>query len=355
MKKKILSLLLIVCTFFVFSNVYALEVFEAGESVITEGEYDSSRLVAGNRVDKKSNVDGISFVAGNEVILEGSSTYGLFAGNTLSVKERIEKDLFIAGNGINILEDAVIGRDAYVAGNAVKVSGTIERNLNVGCMSINLSGATIKGDAYIDADIIALDETTVITGKLTYNEDAGISGLDKANVGSSKAKKMHQEREEFTPINPIYMFILSIISSYLVMLVVLGLVPNAKERINDLKYDGNTIFKYLVSGLGVLFLVPFIVLLAVFTIILTPLSLITLAVYAVSVYLASLISSYVVGNILSTKVFKVDNMYLSLAIGIVLVRFLKLIPILGDFVTLICLLFGLGLIFYYIKNKGEKK
>ena len=191
-------------------------------------------------------------------------------------------------------------------------------------------------------------------GKLTYNEKANISGLDKATVGSSETKKMHVEKKEFSPINPVYMFIISIISAYIVMLAILGIVPNAKERLASLKFDGNTIFNRLLAGIGVLFLVPIVALLAVFTLILTPISLITLAVYFVSIYLAGLISSYVIGDVISKKLLKMDNMFFSLALGIVLVKFLKLIPILGDFVVLITLLYGLGLIFFYIKNKGEK-
>ena len=339
---------------FAVSNVYALEVFNAGDNVIEEGNYESSRLVAGNRVNATATVDGISFIAGNEVILDGSSTYGFYAGNTLSMSGSIEKDLFIAGNGINILGDANIGRDIYVAGNGVKISGTVGRNLNVGASSVNLSGATINGDAYVASTLIVLDEKTVITGKLIYDEDASISGLDKATVGSVETKKMSNEQiVNYNPMTNVYSFIVSAIAAFIVMLVLFYLIPKSKDKLDTLKFDGSTLFKTLVIGLAVLFLLPFILVLAIFTGFLTPLALIFVVIYAVSIYLAYLLSYYVVGNLITTKLIKKDNVYLSLAIGIVLVKLLMYIPVLGGFISLICLLYGLGLVFNFIKARGN--
>ena len=355
MKKKLFGLFLIACiSLFSFSNVYALEIVKAGDNVIQEGDYDSTRLVAGYKVTNKATVDGISFIAADEVVLEGKSVYGFYAGNTLSVKENVEKDLFIAGNGINILDDAHIGRDAYIAGNAIRISGVIERNLNVGGTSVNLSGARISGDAYIAADIIVLDEKTVINGKLTYDEDAGISGLDKATVGSVKVKKISKEAAiTYNPMQHIYNFIISAIAAFIVMMVLFYIIPRSKEKLDELKFDGNTLFITLVIGLAVLFFTPIIAIIGLFTGFLTPLALILLGVYATSIYLAYLLSYYVIGNLITTKLIKKDNIYLALAIGIVLTKLVMYIPMIGGFVSLICLLYGLGLVFDFIKSRGK--
>ena len=355
MKKKFLNLILVLCLSLVMSkNVYALKIVEAGDNVIQEGTYDSTRLAAGYKVESTANIDGVSFVAGNVLTLEGSSTYGAFAGNTITVKERVEKDLFIAGNGISLTEEAFVGRDAYIAGNAIKISGTIERNLNVGGSAVNLSGAKIKGDAYVASEVVVLDENTVIDGKLTYNEDASISGLDKATVGTVKTKKMNKA-EVVKPrfIDSIYAFVISLVAAYIVMLVLFYLIPKSKEKLDLLKFDGGTIFKTLLIGLGVLFLLPIVAIFALLTGFLTPLAFIAIMVYLVSVYLAELLSCYVVGNLLTTKMIKKDNVYLALAIGILLLKLLSLIPTLGSFVTLIALLYGLGLVFDFIKSRGK--
>ena len=355
MKKKILSLFLFLCLSLVtFTNVYALKVGEAGDNVNQDGNYDSTRFIAGNRVYNNAHVDGISFVAGNQVTLEGSATYGAYAGNSLNVKEKIEKDLFLAGNIITIYEEAFVTRDAYIAGNNVRIKGTIGRNLNVGASTVNLSGAKINGDAYILADMIVLDEKTVIEGKLTYSDDTSISGLDKATISSVKTKNFKTEKVvTYNVMDSIYVFLLSAIAAFIVMMVLFYIIPRSKEKLDDLKYDGSTIFKTLVIGLAVLFFTPIVALFALITGFLIPLSLIVLAVYLVSIYLATLLSSYVVGNLITTKLIKKDNIYLALVIGILLIKVLILLPFLGVFVGIIALLYGLGLIFDFIASRGR--
>ena len=220
-------------------------------------------------------------------------------------------------------------------------------------MSVNLSGATINGDTYIAADVILLDEDTIINGKLTYDEDASISGLDKATIGSVETKKIDKTVVNYNPMDNIYDFIVSAIAAFIVMIVLFYMIPKSKDKLDNVKFDGNTIFKTLLFGLAVLFLVPIISLIAVFTGFLTPLALILGAVYGISIYLAYLLSYYIVGNIITTKLIKKDNVYLALVIGIILVKLLKVLPVLGGFVSIICLLYGLGLIFNFIKSRDE--
>ena len=355
MKKKILGLLLILCLSLVtFTDVYALKVTEAGANVNPKGSYDSTRLVAGNTVDDQSTVDGISFVAGNQVIFGGNSTYGLYAGNSLSVKGTINRDLFIAGNSINLYSESSIGRDAYIAGNIIKISGTIGRNLNVGGTSIDLSGAQIAGNVYVASEVVVLDENTVIGGKLTYDEDASITGLDKATVGNVEVIKIAKEVITINPIDYVYSFVLGAAGAFIVMLVLFYIMPKFKTGLDKTKFDSATMFKTLVIGLAILFFVPIAAIFALFTGFLTPLALIVLAIFLISIYVAYLVSYYIVGNLITTKLLKKDSVYLSLTIGIIVVKLAILIPVVGGFIALISLLYGLGLIFDFIKRRGEK-
>ena len=81
-----------------------------------------------------------------------------------------------------------------------------------------------------------------------------------------------------------------------------------------------------------------------------PLVLITLMIYFTSIYLSTLLSGYVIGNILNKKVFKNNNIYLALIIGIIIVRIVKYIPFIGGLLLAILLSFGMGLIYKYIVN-----
>ena len=137
------------------------------------------------------------------------------------------------------------------------------------------------------------------------------------------------------------------------MIVLFYLIPNSKEKLNNVELQASPILKTVGIGLLVLIVAPIAIIIAMFTGVLTPISLITLAVFAIAIYLSTLLSSYVLGNIINTKLLKNDNVYLSLVIGIILIKLIKLIPILGGWIAALALFYGMGLIYKYITNQTK--
>lgn len=354
MKKKFLSLFsILLLMFLTVSNVSALEVAEAGDTITEEGTYDSLRFVAGNKVTSKSTVDGISFVAGNDLYLEGSTIYGMYAGNMITINGNIDKDLLAAGNKIVINADTTIGRDVYLAGNQIEIKTNLPRDLRAGGSTIDISGITISGDAYLAAERIILDENTVINGTLTYYDDSKIIGLEEATIGDVIIKKVDKVEIEYGLKERIYAFFVSVIAAFLTMLCLLYFIPKTKDKLAKLDLSFGNIAKTACIGFLILVVIPLTSLFALFTGFLTPLAIIVLAIYFISIYLASLFVSYIVGNVITNKVFKKDDMYLALAIGIVLIKLLKLIPILGGYIHAVVLFYGLGIIYDFIKNSKK--
>ena len=352
MNKKFLgffSVLLI--SFMMFTNVHALNVVEAGETVIHEGEYDSTKLVAGNIVTDKASVNGLSFVAGNEVTLEGTSEYGFYAGNILTINENITKDAFIAGNSITIGKNATLGRDVYIAGNSITINANVTRDLRIGGSVVDLRGVTVGGNAYIDASEIILDKDTIINGKLQYIEEAQVKGLDVASVNEIKAVKAPEVKIEYNFKDRLFHFLESTFAALIVMLILFYLLPSSKKELDNLKIDFVGVCKNTLIGLALLIVVPVVAIIALFTGVLTPLALIVGVIYGISLYLASLLVYYLVGKYITTKLIKNDSIYLTLICGIVLVKLLEFVPYLGGFISLLSLLYGLALIFKFIKRK----
>lgn len=354
MKKKILSLLSIfLLMVLTVNNVYAIEITKADNIVNDEGTYDSLRLVAGNKVTSKATIDGISFIAGNDLYFEGNSTYGMYAGNLITVNGNIEKDLLVAGNKIIISEDATIGRDVYLAGSQIEVKANLARDLRAGGDTIDLSGITIGGDAYIGADRVILDENTIINGTLTYYDEATIIGLEKATIGNVVTKKIDKVIVEYDLKERIYAFFVSTVAAFITMLCLLYFVPKTKEKLEKLDLSFGNIAKTACIGFLVLAVIPLISLFAMFTGFLTPLAIIVLAIYFISIYLASLFVCYIVGNAISKKLLKKDDMYIALLIGILIVKLAKIIPIVGGYIHAVVLFYGLGIIYDFIKNSKK--
>ncbi len=351
MKKIIYLLLIFLVVFMTMSNVYAIDIAKVGETVIQEGEYDSIRFVAGNSVTNKATVKGLSLIAGNQLTLHGSSEYGFYAGNVVNINENIQKDLFAAGNSVIIGSSAEIGRDVFIAGNIVVIGSNLKRDLRVGASKVDISGITIMGDAYIDCDRLIMNEDTVITGKLTYYESTVVSGIENAKIGSKNVKEVSEVVVEYTVLDKIQELVFSYFSSVVVMIIVLLILPRAKERLNNTKIEVGYIAIMSAIGFGLLVFIPIVSLIALFTGILTPLALIIIALYIIIVYLSSLVTAYVFGNLICTKLIKVDSMFASVLIGILLLKLVTLIPVIGGFIVFLSIVYGIGLIGKFIVSR----
>ena len=357
MKKSIKLFSIILFMFLFISNINATSLGEFDETVNQEGEYNSVRFIGGNNVQNKATIDGISFGFGNNITTNGHVTYGVYLGNDISVNEFIEKDLFVAGNNINIGSEAILSRDVFAAGNIIGIYTNVGRDLRAAGSYVSLKGITVGADAYIDAEKIVLDENTTITGKLSYPENANITGLDVAKVGSVVVKEVIEDDiEESIDAYSRYMFVTWLIAAIVTTLIILALFPKLRERLNKANLEFGEIGKTSLIGLGVLFVVPIISLFTIFTVLLTPLTLIVLAIYAVGLYLSKLFASYIVGNIIM-KQFKLknDRYVLSILVGVVLTRLLSLIPVLGSIVQFMLLIYGLGLIYTMFTTNNKKK
>ena len=359
MKNKLLKIFsAILVTFLFIGNVNAITIADAGDNVTQEGEYNSVRFVAGNTVTNKAKIDGLSFAAGNTIFGFGDLSYGFYAGNVLNLNDKVEKDLFVAGNNITIGPEAVIGRDLFVAGSTIIINSNIGRDLRAGAEYVSLKGITINGDAYIDASNIELDEKTVITGKLSYPSTASVSNVDKASIGSIEVKEVKEvNTDEIVKSFESTMFIYSLLAGIVTIIILLAVLPGLRDKLNKVKLDGKEMLSSALQGILVLIVVPVVSLFTILTGLLTPLTLIVLAIYFICLYLAPLFVAYYIGYIINTKLFKLKNAHLILSsiLGITVLKLVCLIPVVGGLIKFIALVYGLGLIYMLIKTNISKK
>lgn len=344
MKKFILSLVLTITSLFMLSNVSALEITKSGDNVTVEGDYSSLRLIAGNKVNNKSTNDGLSVMAANDLLLEGESAYGFYAGRNITVRETILKDLFIAGSNITF-DSAYIGRDLYIAGSDVVLDATIGRNLNAGAKVIDLSDVKIMGDAYIDANTIILNENTEIYGVLNCSIDAKVEGLDIASVHDVKTH-VENEVEKVSTVDSISSGIISFIGQFILLVIILLLLPSFKEELDVEDLAISNIIKNVGIGFTLLILVPILSIFGMITVILLPVGILTLIFYIIAIYLAFLFVCYVIGNMITTKYFQKDNLYLKAFVGLLIGKIISMIPYIGGLIVFLMILFGIG---HYIK------
>lgn len=350
MKKKI-GFLLLIMVFFLATPVMAKGSFYAGESVSVEEDTDSTTFVAGNTIDVKANVEGMNFVAGNVINLSSTQDYLFVAGNNITITNASAKDMFIAGDTITIRETEV--RDLYAAGDMITIDSKIARNAYLGGDKIIIN-SEIDGDVVISSDNIVLGENAIINGTLKYPEGVKVNKSDNASVNKMKSYKSEEFNIELSFADKyIVPTMISYISMLLIAFLLLTVCKKKFETVAKMSKKPIDMLKTVGIGLLGLIVIPVAAFILMLTLIGIPLSFIALIIYGILLYLSIIPTAYYFGNWLLEK--NIKNNYLVLTLSLLALYILKVIPIIGGFVELAIICFGLGTYLFLIKDSVKVK
>ena len=357
MKKRIFSIVIVLLLCIAFP-VSAKEINKfhtvANDNVSFKDTVKGDSAIAGNLVDIIGSIDGIGFIAGNTVNVNGDLEYGFVAGNTINVNGNISKNIYAAGNSINISKDAKVERDAFIMANEVIISGELNRDVSLGATSLTIkSDAKINGNVTIDANKLIVEEGASIEGILKYNSDAKVELSNDAKIGNVVIYDNNQSADNNSNILGT---VISVINMLVVFAIIYALFPRVCDNTISNYDESKNYLKNFGIGLLVLFCVPIICILLLISSIGLSLGLILGVLYAVSIYLAFIISGFILGDLIITKLFKqnISNILVGF-IGIIVLQLLMIVPYIGSIIGIIALPLGLGTIFSLVFIDGRKK
>lgn len=322
-------------------DVYA----EAGADLKSSRSLFHSFFLAGNSIDSSDSVDGVAAFAGNIVNFSGDAEYAALAGNSVKVSGSVGRDLFVAGNSIEIDEDASIGRDIFAAGSSVIVRSMLYGNVFMRGNRLVLENVTIDGDLDVLADEIVIKGQSSVNGVFRYNDNASITGLDDLVASSTETVENGSSSgaSDFDFASTLSSWLMKLVGRLILMLVVVSLAPKFAKKLLE-SFRLSTSWKHL--GLGLLFLVftPLAAILTLITVIGAPVALLAICLYGVFALLSSVVTGGVVGNEITNRFLKKSklNLPLKYALGISVVWALSLIPVLGGLVSAVSICFGFG-------------
>lgn len=356
--KKIFKLLMVIALIVLINPIVAKAntqdgLFRADYSITVEDKMDGSGFVAGNIVTINNEVNGILFGAGNVVNVSSKSDYMFIAGSSVTLNGTSSKDAFVAGSIIE-LNNLKLDRDLYVAGQKITVSGTVGRNAFVSGSDVVIDGI-INGDLFVDAEEITINSNAIINGKLSYNDDAQIETSKEAKIASKttyKNKSVNTEVDKDVSITSIIVSKLintltSLLNILVVGLLMVLLLPRLFEKLKEI--EPNRLLPSFAWGLLILVVTPIAALIALITYVGIATSILSVALYAIFIYISTILSSFTITSLVLKN--KVKNPYLLLLIGLSCLYLIKLIPFVGGLVTFALICLGLGLILYAFKRK----
>ncbi|MFA9416148.1 polymer-forming cytoskeletal protein [Natrinema sp. HArc-T2] len=293
-------------------------------------------------VEEGETVDELQAVGGT-VVVRGTVTGDVSAaGGDIRIEETGQVDGNLEGGAGSVTIAGTVAGDVDVGAGSVTVAenGTVNGTFTAGAGTVVIDGA-IEDDAEIGAETIRLGETATITGDLRYGGD--LEGNTDAVAGNieedpSLGVDVAPAVQPFASwLFAAYAFAVNLVLGA----ILLALFPRFSGRVADRVATGP--LRSGLVGLGVFVGVPILLIALAITIIGIPLSVIGILVFALLLWIGTVYGFFAVASWILSLV-GLGNRWLALIVGLLVGAALTLVPIVGDLVTLLVLLLGLGAI-----------
>lgn len=366
------------------------DVFVSREESLSE---DLTLFASTISVDGYVDADVIAF--SRSLVITGVINHDLQGGaETVDLTGQVGDDLRIGGRYVDVRgpvgDDAIAFCERFTLGTSGRVGGEarvwcseayfqgdVDGNLRASCgraevhghvggdlaieaESIKISGP-VDGDADLKAASIILLPGCIIAGSLSYSSPDEIEIQEGARVMGSierRAMEVEAEKEEtaaefLAGLGAVWAFlkVAFFVGQIIVGLILLGLFR--KPAVHMATTFSGHIWKSL--GIGVVFACCAIVasLILPFTVIGLPLAIMLICFSLIIWYLASIVVGLAVGGLMvgAFKARSTGRLIGGLILGLLILRALSFVPILGFLIQLFVVLAGMGAILIAMKTR----
>lgn len=313
--------------------------YAAGGVVDVDAEVSGDVIVAGGELFIGHRIDGDIMAAGGTVKIRGEVKDDVrIAGGDLYIDASIGDDLAVSGGSITVSPATTIGGEAWLAGGEVHMAGTVNRDLKITAGNIRLSG-TVHGDVELEGGEIQILEGAQIDGELRYQSPEESSIDSAANI---TGKITYQELDwDYSPKGFGILFSLTIV---IAAILLFWLFP--KFTLSSADRITADPWKSLGLGLVLLVVTPMVATMLMFLVLGVWIGLTVLALYLVALLLGFLIACFFLGDrgakLVNRDLNTRGRRILSVTLAILLIGFIKIIPLIGGLILFALLLFGLG-------------
>ncbi len=325
-----------------FSDV-ANDLYLAGQSVEVSGHVLDNAFLAGQNVDlRQAAIDGDLMVAAENVTVGG----------------RIGGDIYAFAARLSLLEGSEVAGDVWCGGEAIELAGTVGGTVECGAGRASLDGI-FGGDVSLDVGALSVGPDAQFQSSLEYKAPQAGQIDDGAFLagGVSFTESMHdqdhaQDHQDGSALGWLLVHSWSLVGAFIVGCVLLAMGRSGVRRIAQTMREQPGASMGL--GLVALMLIPATSLVAIVLIFTLQLGVMTLLLYGISLYLATILAGYALGDLLLARTLSGadPSPYAALAIGLLALHGLMAIPYLGVLVHLVAMTAGLGAVWVAARNSG---
>jgi len=326
--------------------------YGAGEMVEIFGTVNGDVYTAGGQVTIDGTINGDLLVAGGTVDIGGTINGDVrAAGGQVNIDAHIERNLSLAGGNITINDSATIGKALQLAGGNLMVSSTITEEALVAGGNLTFRGQTGKN---LEARVgtLRLTPGSKIAGNFDYwtseealiDEGAIVSGTTTKHEVSEEFKSFQSPDTEavksFLKGIQLFATLTGIITTLVFGLILIKLFPNCAEKAIEIVQTRT--LASLGFGFLAIIVLPILFILLLVTGVGIPLAFISLILFVIFTYYARIYVILAIGQWLNQKVSKSANLYVSLALGIIVYYAIGYLPVIGGLTKMLIVPIGLG-------------
>jgi cytoskeletal protein CcmA (bactofilin family) len=311
----------------------------AGERVRIDGDVDGDLIVFSPSATVNGHVKGDILGFGQEIQVNGPVD-----GNVRVWCQSLSLNSTVAKNVMSWTARTELGEKAAVGGTMTLGSGTSELDGRVGgdllawVRDLDLNG-TIGGGANIQGDRLTIGSTAEIMGQTKYRGRRQPQVAEGAKLGSPINVTLRKPGPNYSQIAYYWHVVLLWGASFLFGLLLLFLFPSFFARaVNTANKAGVAI------GLGILllFATPIVAVIACVTIVGLGVGITGLLAYAIAVYAAQIFVASWLGEKMMGIGTGIGPAIARLAIGLAVLRVLRMVPYVGWIFGLLFTVWGLG-------------
>ncbi len=204
-------------------EVVADDLYVSGDEVIIDGTVNGDLVAAGGYVEVNGVVTGDLIAVGGAVVVNGAvQDDARLAGGGIIVAGSVGDDLFVAGGGggwpgafaipmtigkrtlpqgIQLMPQAAVSGDAYLAGGQGTLAGSVGGDLWVGMGAAVFTGH-VAGDATLNAQTLTVGDAAQVQGTLTTSS-ANAVAVPEGVAAAVRQEAVKQGAAVETPRNPV--------------------------------------------------------------------------------------------------------------------------------------------------------
>lgn len=324
-------------------------VFIGGKTVLVAGEVDGDVFAAAERVEITGQVHGNLFAAGESVAITGKIGGNVYAaGKSVEIDTEVPGSGYLAGQNLLLTEGSELARGAFLAGETVRSKGTVGRSLYFGAKTMELSGS-VQREMRGSGRQVSVTSTGSVGGglHLTVTSEDAVEIDDGATIGGTTEIEIDEDHEHRAFVYPGFYFgvFVKAVALFLIGLLFVTLFPSLRPRVPR---SSNQVLRDMGIGLIALLATPVAILMIAFTLIGIPISIVLAMLYAVLVFLSTLVVAYFVAQRL--PVLQGGNQALRVGITLLVILFVVEIPFIGGGLSFLIHIFGMGALIMHLKD-----